>query len=74
MPAYSLDARFDDVTTGFIEESRKTLRGALARIEHAVNQLSEDDLWWRPNDSMNAVGNLMLHLAGNLGQWGHRRR
>jgi uncharacterized damage-inducible protein DinB len=30
-----------------------------------LDALGEDDLWWRPNDQANAVGNLVLHLAGS---------
>ena len=28
-----------------------------------------DRIWWRPNESSNSVGNLMLHLSGNVRQW-----
>ena len=31
--------------------------------------LSDEQLWWRPNAESNSVGNLMLHLAGNVRQW-----
>jgi uncharacterized damage-inducible protein DinB len=31
--------------------------------------LSDRDLWWRPNDQSNSVGNLLLHLNGNVRQW-----
>ena len=27
------------------------------------------DLWWRPNEASNSVGNLVLHLCGNARQW-----
>jgi uncharacterized damage-inducible protein DinB len=54
----------------FIERSRKYLRDDyLVRIRMAVAKLSPTDLWWRPNDSSNSVGNLLLHLAGNARQW-----
>jgi cell wall-associated NlpC family hydrolase len=43
------------------------LDAALARIVHCVNQLSEEQVWWRP-DGMNAIGNLLLHLTGNVKQ------
>lgn len=26
-------------------------------------------MWWRPNESSNSIGNLVLHLDGNVGQW-----
>ena len=28
-----------------------------------------DRLWWRPNEQSNSVGNLLLHLSGNVRQW-----
>ena len=39
------------------------------KIRLAVNALPEDSLWWRPNDESNSVGNLLLHLAGNVRQF-----
>ena len=41
---------------------------ALSRIAHCVNQLSEEQVWWRPPQGMNAIGNLLLHLTGNVKQ------
>jgi uncharacterized damage-inducible protein DinB len=35
----------------------------------ALAKLPAADLWWRPNDSSNSIGNLLLHLAGNARQW-----
>jgi len=31
--------------------------------------LSEKEIWWRPNSASNSVGNLVLHLTGNVRQW-----
>ncbi len=31
--------------------------------------LTTEDLWWRPNRGSNSIGNLILHLAGNVRQW-----
>ncbi|MDH3592329.1 MAG: DUF1572 domain-containing protein, partial [Planctomycetota bacterium] len=31
--------------------------------------LDPDDLWWRPHELANSVGNLLLHLEGNIRQW-----
>ena len=41
----------------------------LPKIRACLADLTEDDAWWRPNQASNAVGNLVLHLAGNLRQW-----
>jgi uncharacterized damage-inducible protein DinB len=34
-----------------------------------LNSLNEEQVWWKPNDSSNSIGNLLLHLNGNLRQW-----
>jgi hypothetical protein len=36
------------------------------QIRSCVDKLSEDELWWRPNDQSNSVGNLVLHLSGSM--------
>lgn len=37
-----------------------------AQIHDAVNRLTDEQLWWRPNESSNSIGNLLLHLSGSL--------
>lgn len=66
---YDHNARYADVTTAFVAESRRNLIAAHARIEHCLGQLSDNELWWRPQPEMNSIANLLLHLAGNVGQW-----
>ena len=39
------------------------------RLRRAVESLSEEHVWWRPNSASNSIGNLILHLNGNVGQW-----
>ena len=31
--------------------------------------LTDDQIWWRPHESGNSIGNLLLHLNGNVRQW-----
>ena len=59
-----------DIAQSFIEQSRRFLLAEyLPKIERCVAELSDEDLWWRPNEQSNSVGNLLLHLAGNVRQW-----
>lgn len=37
----------------------------LERIEKSLSQLNDELIWRRTKDSMNSIGNLILHLAGN---------
>jgi uncharacterized damage-inducible protein DinB len=41
----------------------------LPRFLDCLEQLSDDEIWWRPNEASNSVGNLVLHLCGNVRQW-----
>jgi len=41
----------------------------LPRIVSCLEQLSPEQIWWRPNEASNSVGNMVLHLSGNVRQW-----
>lgn len=53
----------------FLALSDGYFRQYLARIRACVDRLDEAQVWWRPNEACNSVGNLVLHLCGNLAQW-----
>ncbi len=53
----------------FRQVSADYLGNFLGRMEAAVAVLSEQQVWWRPNQVTNSVGNHLLHLQGNLSQW-----
>jgi uncharacterized damage-inducible protein DinB len=55
---------------GVAVEFRRRLQGEyVPRIRRCVELLGEADVWSRPRDNCNSVGNLLLHLAGNTTQW-----
>jgi uncharacterized damage-inducible protein DinB len=59
-----------NVTSQFLEYSRsKLLAQCWPRLRQCVESLTDEQLWWRPNDASNSVGNLVLHLNGNVRQW-----
>ena len=54
----------------FLEFSRhKLLEQYWPRLRKSVESLSDEQVWWRPNHASNSVGNLILHLNGNVHQW-----
>jgi uncharacterized damage-inducible protein DinB len=54
----------------FLEASRVFLNDDfLPKLLHCLEAMSDDDIWWRPNEQSNSVGNLVLHLCGNVRQW-----
>jgi uncharacterized damage-inducible protein DinB len=58
------------VPAEFIEASRIFLsQDFLPKLLVCLHGLTEDQIWWRPNEQSNSIGNLVLHLRGNLKQW-----
>lgn len=55
----------------------------LPKVRRCFEVLSREDIWWRAHENTNSIGNLVLHLCGNVRQWivsglgceeDHRRR
>src|SRR5215470_10071706 len=56
--------------TVFLQYSRtKLLEQYWPRLRSSVESLNEEQIWWRPNAASNSIGNLILHLDGNVRQW-----
>ena len=56
----------------FINEiKRRLIDECQERTLKCLDFLTEEEIWYRPNDQSNSVGNLVLHLCGNVKQWLH---
>lgn len=53
----------------FLDYSTQKLRQLAGRIETCLGKLTAEQIWERGSDQENAIGNLVLHLSGNLRQW-----
>ncbi len=54
----------------FLQEAQFRLKKHfLPQIIKSLESLPDQDIWWRPNPASNSVGNLVLHLSGNVRQW-----
>jgi uncharacterized damage-inducible protein DinB len=51
-----------------ISERHFLLEG-MKRVEVCLRQLSEDQVWYQPNQSSNSVGIILTHLVGNINQY-----
>jgi hypothetical protein len=59
-----------NVTELFLGFSRhKLLDQYWPRLRKCVEPLTQSQVWWRPNPASNSIGNLILHLNGNVRQW-----
>jgi uncharacterized damage-inducible protein DinB len=59
----------DVIASSFLAFSAKYMESIRANITPCVGKLSEDQIWHRGGPHENSVGNLLLHLEGNLRQW-----
>jgi uncharacterized damage-inducible protein DinB len=58
----SVESVFITTSIGRMEQMRGFIQACLER-------LSEEQVWRKANENCNAIGNLVLHLCGNIDQW-----
>ena len=59
-----------ELITAFKESALYRMDESTRMITLAINELDEDQIWLRPNQKSNSIGNLILHLCGNITQYG----
>ncbi len=57
------------IEKAFIEFSCEKLQQLTERICVCLDQLNAEQIWFRGTQNENAIGNLVLHLCGNVRQW-----
>jgi uncharacterized damage-inducible protein DinB len=53
----------------FLDYSIRKLEQQNSRLAECLRQLNADQVWARGNEHSNSIGNLILHLSGNVRQW-----
>lgn len=62
-----------DLHTLALKALRVRITGVLpSQVLTCLDVLTEDQIWWRPNEAANSVGNLVLHLSGSLNHYLNR--
>ena len=51
------------------DAERRLCKESIPRILKCIDHLNNDEIWWRENEQSNSIGNLILHLDGNVRQW-----
>ena len=57
------------ITPLLIKETIHYLELNPLRIENCLHRLTEEQVWLKPNEVSNSIGNLILHLCGNMTQY-----
>lgn len=53
----------------FLDFSARKIEQLFGRIKECVGRLNKEQVWTRGSDRENAIGNLLLHMSGNVRQW-----
>jgi hypothetical protein len=59
----------DELATAVGAEAAHELSRALGKIKHCLGQLTDEQAWQRARPALNSIGNVILHLCGNIRQW-----
>jgi len=59
----------NDLAKEFIGQSIHRMEMNTPKIIKCLDQLTEQQIWMRPNEASNSIGNIMLHLCGNIRQY-----
>ncbi|HEY5073176.1 MAG TPA: DinB family protein [Pyrinomonadaceae bacterium] len=60
----------NEIGRTFIASSRAYFaEDYLPKVERCLELLTDEQIWWRANPQSNSMGNLLLHLSGNVRQW-----
>ena len=51
------------------EQGTRFLELYARKIRECLTRLDEEQVWWRPHEAANSIGNLILHVHGNLSLW-----
>jgi len=57
------------IEADFLKCSSEKLAELCGRIESCLGKLTPEQIWMRGSENQNAIGNLVLHLNGNVRQW-----
>ena len=60
----------ESLQSEFITNSCYRLDESLRMTKISLEKVTEEQLWLKPNASLNSIGNLILHLCGNMTQYG----
>lgn len=59
----------DDIAALFIDNSIRELTEPISLLTRCLDRLTDQQVWTRGGAHENAIGNLLLHLSGNMRQW-----
>ena len=59
----------NNIAQEFIDQSISHINENTPKIIKCLDDLSEEQIWVRSNKASNSMGNILLHLCGNIRQY-----
>jgi uncharacterized damage-inducible protein DinB len=59
----------NNILNEFTEQCIHRINENTPRVAKCLDAIDENELWKRPNEASNSIGNLILHLCGNMTQY-----
>lgn len=53
----------------FLDYSIRKLQQSAGRVDECLARLNEEQVWARGSENLNTIGNLVIHVCGNIRQW-----
>ena len=53
----------------FLDQAIYRINENTSKLTTCLDELEETEIWKRPNENSNSVGNIILHLCGNIRQY-----
>jgi len=71
---YSTQIMADEIAPAVLDSLRARIARVFpAQIRQCVEALDDEQIWWRPNEGENSVGNIVLHVCGSLNHYLNRQ-
>jgi uncharacterized damage-inducible protein DinB len=58
-----------EIAVLFLDHSTSKMKRMATHVSVCLGMLTQEQVWQRSNENVNSVGNLVLHLCGNIRQW-----
>lgn len=58
-----------EFSVNFIVRAESSIQAFLAELERALEDLSTDDIWWSPSESLKSIGGLLSDLNQDIQLW-----
>jgi len=63
----------DETLTAALDALRVRIIGVMpAEVRDCLALLDDEQIWWRPNEQSNSIGNIVLHISGSLNHYLNR--